>query len=338
VVATDRILAALGGLPPAALRLPPETADALTRLGLARLDQLYGLSRASLTTRFGALLVRRLDQALGRVQEALTPHRPPPRYGARLAWPVPIGRTEDIEMAIRQLAADLCHALEQGGAGAARLALALHLADGQTRRLAVGCSRPSRAPDHLARLFAEKLDGLDIGFGVEAMTLDATESVPLTAGDNDAALGLLVDRLGNRLGAAAVGRLLPQASHIPERAQRWASGFGGASDATWLAGDRPRPIRLLQPPEPIEAVAEVPDGPPVQFRWRKLAHRVRRIEGPERIAPEWWHGVDPHSAADAETRDYFRVEDEAGQRFWLYRDGLYAGGTAPVWYLHGLFA
>jgi protein ImuB len=331
---------ALAPLPPEALRLPPEMAVELRRLGLKRIEQLYGLPRSSLMARFGEQPWRRLDQALGRAPEALLPHRPPPRHGARLAWPAPIGRTEDVAAAIRHLSDALCQSLEAAGEGAARLVLALHLADGQTRRLAVGCSRPSRAPDHLARLFAEKLDGLDIGFGVEAMTLDATESVPQT-GDDDASLGLLVDRLGNRLGAQAVGHLVPQASHVPERAQRWSPGLAQAPrDATWLAGDRPRPIRLLLPPERVEAVAEVPDGPPVQFRWRTLAHRVRRVEGPERIAPEWWRSVDPHAAldSDAGTRDYFRVEDEDGRRFWLYRDGLYAPGANPTWYLHGLFA
>jgi len=340
VVAEGGIAAALAGLTPLALRLTADMVLELRRLGLVRLEQLYGLPRASLGARFGAVLARRLDQALGRAAEALAPHRPPPRHLARLAWPAPIGRTEDVEAAIRHLAADLCRSLERTGEGAVRLMLALHLADGQVRRLAVGCSRPSRAGEHLARLFAEKLDGLDIGFGVEAILLDATETVVLRPDDGDAAaLGVLVDRLSNRLGAGAVGRLVPRASHVPERAQAWSPGLAAvAAEAMWLAGDRPRPIRLLSPPEPVEAVAEVPDGPPVSFRWRRLTHRVRRAEGPERVAPEWWRAVDPHAQADAETRDYFRVEDERGQRFWLYRDGLYGAGSSPTWYLHGLFS
>jgi len=341
VVEAGGVAQALAALSPAALRLPDGMAMELARLGLTRIEQLYGLPRASLAARFGAVLARRLDQALGREPEALAPHRPPPRHIARLAWPAPIGRTEDVQMAIRQLATALCRSLERAGEGAARLALALHLADGQTRRLAVGCSRPNRTPAHLERLFAEKLDGLDIGFGVETMVLDAVETVVLQPGGmDDAALGVLVDRLGNRLGAAAVGRLVPRASHVPERAQCWSPGLASLPrDATWLAGDRPRPIRLLMPPELIDVMAEVPDSPPAQFSWRRRAHRVRHAEGPERIAAEWWRAIDPHAAAEAEagTRDYFRVEDESGHRFWLYRDGLYAPGRMPAWYLHGLF-
>jgi len=340
VVEAGGVAQALAPLPPGALRLPEGMATELGRLGLTRVEQLYGLPRSSLAARFGAVLARRLDQALGHVPEALAPHRPPPRHAARLAWPAPIGRTEDVQMAIRHLAAELCRSFEQAGEGAARLTLVLHLVDGNPRRFTVGCSRPNRMPEHLARLFAEKLESLDIGFGVEAMTLDAEETVALLPDqDNAAALGVLVDRLGNRLGTGAVGRWLPQASHIPERAQIWSPGLAMVPRAaTWLAGDRPRPIRLLTPPEPVEAVSEVPDGPPMQFRWRKQAHRVRRAEGPERIAPEWWRAVDPHAADPAaETRDYFRVEDEAGRRFWLYRDGLHAPGGNPVWYLHGLF-
>lgn len=341
VIEAGGIAQALAVLSPAALRLPDGMAVELARLGLDRIGQLYGLPRASLAARFGAVLARRLDQALGREAEALAPHRTPPRHVARLAWPAPIGRTEDIQMAIRHLAAALCASLEQAGEGAARLDLALHLADGQTRRLEVGCSRPNRTPAHLERLFAEKLDGLDIGFGVEAMVLDAVETVVLRPGEDDgAALGVLVDRLGNRLGAAAIGRLVPRASHVPERAQCWSPGLGlPPREAIWLADDRPRPIRLLMPPELVEVMAEVPDSPPVQFSWRRRTHRVRRAEGPERIAAEWWRAIDPHAAAEAEagTRDYFRVEDESGHRFWLYRDGLFAPGRMPSWYLHGLF-
>ena len=96
--------------------------------------------------------------------------------------------------------------------------------------------------------------------------------------------------------------------------------------------ERQRPVRLLPRPEPIEATAPVPDDPPVLFRWRRIAHRVRRADGPERIAEEWWR-------ATAELRDYYRVEDEAGYRFWLYRAGVYRPQAAAArWFLHGLFA
>jgi protein ImuB len=151
-------------------------------------------------------------------------------------------------------------------------------------------------------------------------------------GVDAAELAILVDRLANRLGPGSVGVLAPHESHVPERAQRFAPLFVPAKSA-WRS-DRPRPVRLLRRPEPIEAVALVPDDPPTRFRWRRLQHRVRRADGPERICGEWWRG-DEEAAA---LRDYYRVEDEAGRRFWLYRDGLYRPDAAPRWFLHGLFA
>jgi protein ImuB len=96
-----------------------------------------------------------------------------------------------------------------------------------------------------------------------------------------------------------------------------------------------RPIRLFSSPEPIEAIAaEVPEGAPASFRWRRVFHRVAASEGPERIAPEWWRADGSEG-----TRDYFRVEDEEGRRFWLYRQGLYGElPQGPRWFMHGIFA
>jgi protein ImuB len=156
-------------------------------------------------------------------------------------------------------------------------------------------------------------------------------------GTDAAALAALVDRLANRLGLQAVGRLAPQESHVPERAQRFAPVFA-AMKKSCPSGSPPRretrPIRLLPRPEPIEAVAPVPDDPPIFFRWRRLQHRVRRADGPERLCGEWWRGAEEA----AMVRDYYRVEDKAGRRFWLYRDGLYRPAAAPRWFLHGIFA
>ena len=103
-----------------------------------------------------------------------------------------------------------------------------------------------------------------------------------------------------------------------------------------LPGDPPaRPIKLFRPPQLIESVAEVPDSPPSFFLWRRVRHHVRLAEGPERIEPEWWLAIG-HTVP--ELRDYYRVEDENGQRFWIFREGLYDGANHPRWFLHGLFA
>jgi protein ImuB len=131
---------------------------------------------------------------------------------------------------------------------------------------------------------------------------------------------------------------MPGDSHQPEAAAVRVPALNAAASgwpaAARLPGEPPdRPLRLFARPEPIEAVAAVPDGPPVRFRWRKVAYDVAAAEGPERIASEWWHDGDPEP-----TRDYFRVEDVEGHRFWLFRRGLFGRESVhPAWYLHGLF-
>ena len=387
------IVAALAPLPLAGLRLDADALDGLARLGLRRIGELAALPRAGLARRFGAATVARLDQALGRAPESIAPRRPVPPHRARIAFPEPVGRPEDIARALHRLLETLCARLAARRRGARRLTLTLYPGDGAPRRAAIGTSRPLADPDHLLRLFAEKLPPLLDGDGIDAMALDApfTEAaVPRQAalpraGDGEAApaadpaaLGLLVDRLGNRLGRDKVVRLIPRDSHWPERAQTAAAPLaaprkasGRTTNATWPAAGA-RPLRLLSPPEPIEAMAPLPDQPPLLFRWRKRLHRVARAEGPERLAPEWWR--DPAAAPPAmrATRDYYRLEDRDGRRFWVFRAGLYdrppaADGTgdanatgestatgesnatgetspaprpadAPRWFLHGFFA
>jgi protein ImuB len=341
---------ALAALPVAALRLPPETATGLERLGLRRVGDLYPLPRAPLARRFGTLVGRRLDQALGRLDEPISPRQPIEPWRLRLAFAEPIGRRADIDAGLERLLVALCRRLDEEMKGARRLALALYRTDGTRQCAAIGTSRPAREAGHLARLFAEKLDGLDHDFDhglgidlleltapvVEAMEPVQTDSLPAANEDTPAALATLVDRLTNRLGITEVRRLVPVASHVPERAQRPAPALGSVPTAPdgWRR-TRPRPLRLFVRPQPVEAVAPVPDDPPLLFRWHQQLHRIRRADGPERIADEWWHGSTP---AEAELRDYYRVEDEAGRRFWLYREGLYDPARPPRWFLHGLFA
>jgi protein ImuB len=220
----------------------------------------------------------------------------------------------------------------------------------------VRTSRPARDPGHLTRLFAERLPLIDPGFGVELLVLGAPETVPmpptqagLDGGDErgdgsgaEAALDLarLIDRLCARLGERAVWRPAPAGSHVPERSEvalPTAVGGGDAAPA-WpaVADGTPRPLRILGRPEPVAAVAEVPDGPPIRFTWRRVTRDVTRARGPERIAPEWW--LTP-GEGPGPTRDYYEVEDGEGRRYWLFRSGLYGeGDTTPEWFLHGLFA
>jgi protein ImuB len=363
--------AALGPLPVAALRLDPEQAGMLERLGLARIDSLYPLPRQALVARFGEALTTRLDQVLGAADEPISPRTPLPAHRAQLGFAEPILQSDALLPLTRRLLKQLCCGLEAASAGARRLVLAFYRVDNSTQSVAIGTSRPCRDPRQLAGLFAEKLDRIDPGFGIERAILEARVVEPLLpeplawramgAGDLDQARDLapgpgrgwgpspqqalapLVDRLSNRLGSEAVVQLVPRASHIPERAQCRVAPFARSRgqpetqiEQTSAAAPT-RPLRLLAWPEPIEAVAPLPDDPPVLFRWRRVLHKVARVRGPERLAPEWWR--EPDAEPDTATRDYFAVEDTQGGRFWLFREGLYLAEAAmPRWYLHGLFA
>lgn len=341
---------ALASLPVAALRLLPETVAGLECLGLRSIGSLYPLPRAPLARRFGIELGRRLDQALGRIDEPISPRQPHEPWRLQLTFVEPIGRREDIDAGLTQLLDALCRRLAEEMVGARRLVFTLYRTDGSVQRAEVGTSKPVRAPKHLARIFAEKLDRLDhdfsFGLGIDLMMLTAPVVDPLEADqasfippardDASAEFAALVDRLANRLGFRDVRRLVPVESHVPERAQRAVPVLTGITkgSAPWRQ-KQPRPVRLFVRPQPVDAIAPVPDDPPLLFRWRAKLHRIRHADGPERVAGEWWRSGTP---AEAEIRDYYRVEDEAGQRFWLYREGLYHPEKTPRWFLHGLFA
>lgn len=336
----------LASLPVAALRLDPETVQGLARLGLRRIGELYRLPRESLGRRFGTEVTRRLDKALGRTGDPISPLLPSPEFRVRADFGEPIASPEDIARTAGRLIARMAEWLAKARRGARRLDLAAYLADGGVSVLSVGGARAMRDADHWERLFAEKLAELDPGFGIDAMILAAPRTEPLAAAEprlgRRAApaegLARLADRLANRLGADSVHMLRPAGSHLPERAERRAGPDVRIRAEDWPATP-PRPARLLAPPEPVEAVAGLPDLPPRRFRWRRVTHRVVAAEGPERIAPEWWRDMRGPEREAAATRDYYRVECDGGRRFWLYREGLYgmAAERPPRWFLHGLF-
>ena len=347
----ERIIAPL---PVAGLRLDTAMVEGLSRLGLRRIGDLLALPRAPLVARLGNVVVRRLDQALGRAGESLSPRRPVPAQHVRLAFVEPISRPEDTARATRRLIEDMEARLETSGRGARRLTLTLYRVDGTCAGTSVGTSRPVRDPDHLCRLFRERLKGLDPGFGIEVMTLSVPTADDLGPVQTELGssrtiraegLARLVDRLGNRFGPGRVTRLVGQASHIPERVCREVSALAPDPPIPREAlegAHRPspaRPLHLLPSPEPIDVLAPVPDHPPVMFRWRRRQHRVARAEGPERIGPEWWREerLMESGAREHLTRDYYRVEDREGGRYWVYREGFYRPGLAPRWYLHGVF-
>ena len=339
--------AILEGLPIAALRLDAKATAQLPRLGLASIGALMALPRAQITRRFGPGVVLRLDQALGLADEALTFRRPPSPWFAYLALVEPVSTPEDLARVSLDICAQLCARLESQGQGARRFEITFHRADGKAPTVSIGLALPGRKPAPIARLFAPLLETIDPGFGIEAVTLIAEQVEALGARQGrleagaDVALeeGLapLVDRLCNRLGQDKVWRDEAHPSHAPERAvvRRPALSVAGSEDG-WDP-QRPRPVRLFARPEPVEVTAPVPDDPPVLFRWRGRVHKVRRAEGPERLSEDWWRLKDFDDAAPDRVRDYYRVEDEEGARFWLFRAGLYSPQDPPKWWLHGLF-
>jgi protein ImuB len=339
-------MACLAPLPAAGLRLESEAAAGLARLGLSTIGRLAGTPRDQLTRRFGPHVARRLDQALGRAEEALTFRRPSNPWFARLSFAEPISTPDDLAGAAGDVAAMLCARLEAEGRGARRFELCFHRLDGAHQRLRIGLSLPGREPRRIARLFTPNLESIDPGFGIEVVTVACEEVERLSERqsclDDGAkiapmqAIAPLVDRLAGRLGSDAVWRAEPFASHVPERAASRQAPLSPPQNGAWDL-QRPRPLRLFNRPEPIEVIALVPDDPPVSFSWRGMPHRVRRAEGPERLAREWWRLSFDKAADPVLVRDYYRVEDEAGARFWLFRAGLYTADTPPKWWLHGLF-
>lgn len=346
--------AALDGLPLSLLRVDASVVAALVRVGLKLIGDVMTVARASLANRFGVQLVQRLDQALGVEGEPISPRLYTPALVAERRFFEPIAREDDVIAVIVSLAENLRRALEERSQGGRAFELVLFRVDGVVSRLVVGTSGPVRAPRLVLRLFREKLktvgDELDAGFGYDLIRLGVLEVQDCTAsqldlngeGDSDEDLSDLVDRLGARLGLAQVSRFLPQHEHLPEEQCHFVPAATVREDALfWPEVDKDyaeldpleHPLRLLAHSEPVDAVAVVPDGPPLQFRWRKALYEIARTEGPQRILPPWWRG------AAVQPRDYFRVEDREGRRFWLYREGLYASeGPAPRWYLQGLYA
>jgi protein ImuB len=326
-------------LPARALRLDEELVAALERLGLRRIGEVAALPRPALLTRFGPALLARLEALTGEAEEPFVPLRPPERFAARLAWPEPLGRHEDIAAAAVLLLGDLCAALERAQRGGRRFCLSLWRLDGETLEVEVRTGRPVRDAGHLRRLLELRWDGLDLGFGVELMRLEALDTAPLAprqaglaAAEDASALELLLDQLAARLGSARVLRPEPVQSHVPERAQRLVPAGAPLGDGRWLA-TLPRPMRLLPRPEPVGAVAMVPDSPPVRIDWRQGSHRIVAGHGPERILPEWWRA----EGEAAPGRDFYRVDDAEGRRFWLAREGFWGEALPPRWRMMGGF-
>ena len=341
-------------LPVAALDLDAAATTALRRAGLNDIGDLAQRPLAAIAARFGEATVMRLRQILGEADAPMTPRRALPGLRFERRFAEPIARTDDALAVIEDLLGAAAVQLEGRKAGGRCFTATLHRSDGAKQALSVETSLPSRDAVVVMRLFRERIDSLrdplDPGFGFDQVSLAISRTDPLPerqldtlgggAPPQDSVAGLL-DRLTVRLGADNVVRLVPQDTHIPEIAQRALPVMRAHAALPWLkpAPDAPlRPLLLFDPPQPIEAIAEVPDGPPHRFYWQRETRDVKLFEGPERIAAEWWRrkaGYEPGKAGL--TRDYYRVEDSVGRRYWVFRHGLYGEADAPRWFIHGLF-
>lgn len=373
IIAPDGLRDSLAPLPIAGLRLDPATVAGLRRSGLKAIGDLLTRPRAPLAARFGAMLTHRLDQALGIDGESISPRRPIPPAEVSLPLVEPIVREEDVSEAARRLCVSLCALLIERGEGARHLVLSVSRVDGVVRRVEVGAAEPCADAKALHGLLALRLgsleDPLEAGYGFDFVRLAATvtgprvaEAVDLpgagTAPPDDAArlVSRLADRLAARFGREQVLTVAMTDTHLPEQADvlvargdkvlvaRGDSPAGSRPPRAQLApfqvafeGAGPlRPLRLFEPPEPVEIMASVPDGPPLRLRWRRQSLGIAAAEGPERIAAAWWVAGAQKGPSDA--RDYYRVVDETGRRLWIFRDGLFGGAKPPRWYVHGLFA
>jgi len=357
---------ALASLPTQALRLDNEQVAQLAAEGIVDIEPLYALPRRTLEARFGRTVARRLDQALGLVDEPIAPTAPLPAQQAQLIFAEPVMSNNALRPLIKRLMRQLSVGLEAAGLGVRRLSLAFYRVDNSVATLSIGCERPSRNVGRLSRLLIEKARTIEPGYGIERAILDAVEIEPLLP-ETIAWRGLgMGEATPFRDLAHGSGRCTPHVVAVSdveprsERISRQPVAYGNLAtaldlspapiEAAMVEGPPSKPLRLLRKPEPIEAIAPLPDEPPILFRWRQGLHKIVRAQGPERIAPDWWRIPDREqpsigkafaSKIDEERRmrDYFAVEDSAGERFWLFREGLYRSSEAalPRWYLHGVF-
>jgi protein ImuB len=339
VVASGEHVNALLPLPPEALRLEPETVERLHRLGFRQIRQFITMPRSSLRRRFGPEFIRRLDMALGKEIEVIEPFQPVEPYQERLPCLEPIVTATGIEIALQELLKALCLRLQQEQKGLRAAIFKGYRVDGKIEQVDIGTNRPSHNVNHLFKLFEEKLPSIEPALGIELFTLEAPkveDHYPQqekmwqgSGGLEDIRLSELIDRLATKIGMQAVHRYVPDEHYWPERSFKPASSLQEKLITVWRV-DKLRPLQLLPVPERIDVTAPIPDYPPMLFRRKGKVHKIIRADGPERIEQEWWLQQGQH-------RDYYRVEDEDGHRYWIFRLGHYDEKTYQ-WFLHGFFA
>lgn len=338
-VMKEKHIEALHSLPPEALRLEAETVDRLHKLGLHQISQFINMPRASLRRRFGQHFMLRLDMAKGREEEEMEAVSPPEPYQERLPCLEPIVTAKGIEIALQKLLESLCFRLQQEQKGLRTAIFKGYRVDGKVERVEIGTHQATHHVNHLFKLFELKLSLIEPALGIELFILETPlvedhhsrqeKLWEVTGGLGDIRLMELIDRLSVKVGTQSIHRFIPDEHYWPERSFKPASTFQERSLTAWRM-DKLRPLRLLAKPERIEVTAPIPDYPPMLFRYNGNLHQIIRADGPERIEQEWWlqHGLH---------RDYYRVEDDEGKRYWIFRLGHYDEKRFQ-WFLHGFFA
>lgn len=339
VIECGRQAEALLLLPPAALRLDGEIIERLEKLGLRQIINFINMPPASLRRRFGQQLLRRLNEALGREEEAMNLFEPVHLYEERLHCLEPIVTATGIEIALERLLDIICHRLQSEQKGLRAALFKGYRVDGKIEKIKIGTNRASCNKKHLFKLFEIKLSAIEPALGIELFILEAPiveDLAPVqeklwkkAAGLDDIGLTELLDRLAGKIGSNQIHRYVPAEHYWPEHSFRKALTLHEPLQTIWKT-DRPRPLQLFSKPEPIEVTAPVPDYPPMLFRYKGKLHKITRSDGPERIEPEWWLQEGQH-------RDYYYVEDEEGHRYWLFRSGHYDAAKSYQWFIHGLF-
>jgi protein ImuB len=331
---------ALLTLPPAALRLEADTTERLQKLGLCQVGSFIDMPRHALRRRFGQQILIRIDQALGYEEEIIKPVEPLEPYHERLPCLEPIITATGIEIALQRLLENLCARFQKEQKGLRKAIFKCYRVDGKIETVQIGTNHPSSNCKHIFKLFELKIDSIEPALGIELFTLDAQQvedALPVqekiwdNTGDlNDIALAELLDRIEGKIGPNCIHRYMPDEHYWPERSFKEALSLGEKLQTTWKV-DRPRPIRILSKPERITVIALVPDYPPSMFRYKEKSHKIIKSDGPERIEQEWW-------IEEGEHRDYYYVEDEDGNRYWLFRLGHFNADKSYQWFIHGFFA
>lgn len=339
VVAAGNTLNALLPLPPEALRLESETIWRLHKLGLHRIGQFISMPRPSLRKRFGQHFLLQIDKALGQQLDILQPVIPVEPYQERLPCMEPIVTAAGIEIALKESLTKLCYTLQQDQKGIRSAIFKCFRVDGKVEQISINTNMPTYHVNHLFKLFEIKLPAIEPALGIELFILEASkvedhnprqEKMWEDAGGlEDVRLAELIDRLASRVGMQCIHRYVPDEHYWPERSFKKVSSLQDKPLIPWR-NDKLRPLHILKIPERIEVTAPIPDYPPMLFVYKGKRHPIVKADGPERIEQEWWIQNGQH-------RDYYRVEDEEGNRYWLFRLGHYHDKVYQ-WFMHGFFS